>query len=89
LASLNGWKQTVVVVISVVSTAVASSLWVQSRFYQIQERLTLSEVEREAIRLRITSEGFSRAQAQRFVDELRTKADHPVPPLTSWSRWRQ
>ena len=79
---MNGWKQTLSVILSVVSTAIASSIWLQGQFYKVETRLVAGEVERAAMLLRVTEGGFSRVQAQRFIDELRERANHPVPTIS-------
>ena len=81
---MNGWKQTIVVIMTMLSAGVSSMFWLENRFDQIERRQAIDLIEMEATRKRITEYGFSLRQAQRFVDDLRREADHPVPPIRHW-----
>jgi len=78
---MNGWYHTFVIILSVITTTVGSVMWLQNRLHQMETRLILGEVEREAMRLRVIEYGFSKLDAQKFIDDLRQQADHPVPRL--------
>ena len=88
---LNGWKQTITVILSVVAMGVTSMVWLENRFDDLEQDQVISKIEREAISLRLREygfshrdDGFSRMQAQKFVDDLRNVADHPIPPIRAW-----
>ena len=78
------WRQTIVVVIAIVTCTVSSSLWLQNKFHHLDSQILIATLEREALVDRVTQYGFSRMQAQRFVDDLRMHADHPVPTIAEW-----
>ena len=82
---LNGWKQTITVILSVIGMGVTSMIWLENRLDSLEQDQVIGKIEREAISLRLNEYGFSRTQAQRFVDDLRGVADHPIPPIRAWN----
>ncbi len=81
---MNGWQHTITIVLSLVATAVCSALWIQTHFHDIDSRFLTLEAVDKAIFTQITTQGFSRSQAQHFVDDLRRSTDHKVPSIRDW-----
>lgn len=81
----NGWLQTICViatmVLSLVTTSVVGAMWIKDQLHDTQLAILAIEAEQEIVRVRLTTGGWSRSQAQGWVDALRPMATHPIPNL--------
>jgi hypothetical protein len=71
--------------LTIIATTASSVAWLQTRFHMIDTQIISMNAIDDAIMTRITTQGFSREQAQKFIDDLRDSADHPVPAITPWN----
>lgn len=84
-SKITQWGQTIVVLLAIVTACVSGARCVDGSISKLHGEIvavqTTHELDQAAIVRRLTLGGFSRPQAQRFVDRLRDLADHPIPAL--------
>lgn len=78
---MNGWSQTLSVILALVTTAVGGTLWFQSKHTSMVMAISSLRHEQSIMNYRLFAGGWSRWQQQAWVDELREVADHPLPTL--------
>ncbi len=84
---LNGWLQTIVLLISIVGSGVGVALWIAGEISDVKISIvkiqSVHDLDMAAVRNRLTAGGWSRPQQQKWIDALRTVASvsHTVPDL--------
>lgn len=87
------WRQTFVLIVTVVSASLGSMAWIQSQHRDILNTsaeqsmglLTLVgalKVEQGFVKIRLEEGGWSRGQQQEWIDLLREQSGHPIPNIS-------
>ncbi len=88
----ESWSQTISLILTVVTTAVAGALWVQAKHHSVVDLLhhheaevlaQLAELQSEQmlLRERTTADRWTRTDMERWSSALRDEVDHAVPGL--------
>ena len=85
----GSWAQTVAVIGSFILTTtvtiVTSALWIQSAHNEMMTTIVTIQNAQLAMQQRVEVNGWSRAQHQAWVDDLRALTEHDLPNLRPYT----
>ena len=79
----GSWWQTAAIILSMVLTMTTGALSVQRTHNDMMTRILVIEIEIEAMRYRLSDDGWSRDEHQKWVDKLRKLAKHDIPDVST------